>query len=241
MKQSLTPTRRHFSGQKLVVSSWLALVMAIALFIAPASATGVYDLPQLEANSPTWIVDQADVISRANEGALSSQLNKLAESTGQEVRLVIIRRLDYGETIDSFADQVFEQWYPTPETRANQTLLTIDTLTHDTAIRVGDEAKSLLADDIAESVVLETVAVPLRNGSKYNQALLNASDRLVAVLSGQNDPGPPQVQEANIEGTFTSAEETDDANATIWVVVILVLATAIPMATYFWYVGLPGK
>ena len=99
----------------------------------------------------------------------------------------------------------------------------------------------MLTDDIATSVVKETVAVPLRNGAKYNQAFLAASDRLVAVLSGQPDPGPPNVQEINIESTFTSAEDTNDTNATIWVVVLLVLATAIPMATYFWYMGLPGR
>ncbi|MFN9317428.1 MAG: YgcG family protein, partial [Microcystis sp.] len=41
----------------------------------------------------------------------------------------------------------------------------------------------------------------------------------------------------NIESTFTTAEETDDKNATIWVIVLLVLATVIPMVTYFWYAG----
>lgn len=78
--------------------------------------------------------------------------------------------------------------------------------------------------------------VPLRNGNKYNQALIDASDRLIAVLSGEPDPGPPVV-ELNIqaEGTFAKAEETDDKNAAIIVLALLAAATIIPMATYFLY------
>lgn len=117
----------------------------------------------------------------------------------------------------------------------------MDTLTNSTAIRTGEAIKPLMSDELAESVVSETLAIPLRNGNQYNQAFLDGTKRLVAVLSGQPDPGPPAEQEINIESTYASAEETDDRSATIWVVVLLVVATIIPMATYFWYVGLPGR
>lgn len=78
--------------------------------------------------------------------------------------------------------------------------------------------------------------VPLRNGNKYNQAFLDASDRLAAVLSGEADPGPPVVETAiQTEGTFARAEETDDRSATVIVVALLAAATIIPMATYYIY------
>jgi len=71
--------------------------------------------------------------------------------------------------------------------------------------------------------------VPLRKGDKYNQAFLDASDRLVALLSGKPDPGPPQIAETvKTEGTFKKAEETDAGNATIWVIGLLLAATIIP-------------
>lgn len=231
---------RQFRLKSLIL--WLLSgILALGIATLPAQATGVYDLPSLSAGSPTWVVDSADAISLANENKLNGDLKKLAQQTRNEVRLVIIRRLDYGETIDSFADKLFSQWYPTAEAQANQTLLVVDTLTNSTAIRRGGAVEPLLSDDIAQSIVGETVAIPLREGAKYNQAFLDASNRLSAVLSGQPDPGPPTAREINIESTFASAEETNDTSATLWVVVLLVLATAIPMATYFWYVGLPGK
>jgi uncharacterized protein len=47
-------------------------------------------------------------------------------------------------------------------------------------------------------------------------------------------------ENVQVAGTFTKAEETDTKNSTIWVVVILVIATVVPMATYFFYQGFSG-
>ncbi|ACK71774.1 protein of unknown function DUF477 [Gloeothece citriformis PCC 7424] len=240
MIQIQTGRNSNYFGLKRLIIPVLSFLFAFGLLITPAQATGIYDLPVLGSGSSTWLVDQADVISLANEGKINNQLKKLAKQTDNEVRMVIISRLNFDETIDNFTDQLFERWYPTPSEQVNQTLLVIDTLSHNVGLRRGEKVKSLLGDDIVESVISQTVAYPLRD-AKYNQAMMDASDRLVAVLSAQPDPGPPQVEELNIESTFTSAEETDDFNSTIWVVVILVLATVIPMVTYFWYVGFPGK
>ncbi len=220
----------------------LALVMGLVLLPAlalPALATGVYDVPTLQAGAPTYVLDQAEVLSRSNEGAISGELKQLSQSTGTEVRFVTIRRLDYGETIDSFTEKLFQAWYPDAETRANQVLIGLDNVTNTIAIAVGDKAAETLTPEIAESVVSETMALPLRRGNQYNRSLADASDRLVAVLSGQPDPGPPVMEEAiDVEGTFASAEETEESrgNNIVLVVVTLVLATVIPMVTYWWYV-----
>ncbi|AUT01373.1 beta-propeller domain-containing protein, methanol dehydrogenase [Nostoc sp. CENA543] len=216
----------------------LTVILATSLFATSALATGVYQIPNLTAGDSTWVVDQGEVISRINEGQISGNFDDLAKNTGNEVRFVTIRRLDYGETPDSFAKSLFDRWFPTSEAKANQTLLVLDTVTNGTAIISGEKVKSLLTDEIATSVAEETLAAPLRDGNKYNQAFLDASDRLVAVLSGQPDPGPPQiVDKVQVEGTFKKAEETDKGNATAWVVGLLIAATIIPMATYYIYLA----
>ena len=226
----------------LRLKSWLAstviLVIALCCLAAPAIATGLYDLPNFDAQD-VWVVDTADAISSANQSKLSKTFKELADETGQEVRMVAIRRLDYGETVDSLAEEIFKDWYPTPQAQANQTLLVLDTLTNNVAIRTGDSAKGLIDEDLAKSIVDETVGYNIRKGNKYNQAFLETGDRLVAVLSGLEDPGPPIMEdEIQIEGTFTKAEDTDRGSATVWVIGFLIVATIIPMATYYWYVGL---
>lgn len=219
-----------------LIAPLFMVILAFSVFVTPALATGVYQIPSLTDGNSNWILDQGEIISRINEGKISGAFEDLAKKTGNEVRFVTIRRLDYGETPESFTQELFEKWFPTPAEQANQTLLVLDTVTNGTAILSGAEVKPLLTDAIAESVVSETLGIPIRDGNKYNQAFTDASDRLVAVLSGEADPGPPEVTETvQVEGTFTKAEDTDQANATAWVVGLLIAATIIPMATYFVY------
>jgi uncharacterized protein len=220
----------------------LLLIVGLSVAIAqPAHATGVYQMPPL--SDTTWVVDDAGVLSRVNEGKITVQLQDLAAQTGNEVRLITIHRLDYGETPETFAEALMQQWFPDPDSRANQTLLVLDDVTNNAALKIGDTAATRLTDEIATSVVDETLAIPLRQGSKYNQALLGVSDRLVVVLSGQPDPGPPMdTASFEIESTFASAEETEEnrSNSTLIVVGFLIAATVIPMVTYWIYQSMGG-
>jgi uncharacterized protein len=241
MKQLLNQLYNTRNYLQRLILQLLLIILASGLVATPANAIGVYQMPKVNPGEPTWVIDKAEVLSRLNEGKLSKTLEDLAKKTGNEVRMVTIHRLDYGETPETFTKALFEKWFPTAQAQANQTLLVIDTLTNGTAIQTGETVKSIMPDAIAQSVASETVVVPLRDGNKYNQGLLDASDRLIAVLSGQPDPGPPVVAEnVQVEGTFKSAEETDTKNSTIWVVAILIIATVVPMATYFFYQGFSG-
>ncbi|MDE5070223.1 MAG: TPM domain-containing protein [Trichodesmium sp. St16_bin4-tuft] len=226
-----------------LIVSLLLLILATIIPASSASATGVYQMPNLDTGNRTFIVDDADVLSRVTKNKLNNTLENLANLTGNEVRFVTIRRLDYGETADSFTEKLFDKWFPTLEAKANQTLVVLDTLTNNDAIRIGDAVKIFMSNDITQSLVNETIQVPIRDGNKYNEAFLAASDRLTAVLSGEPDPGPPDIKDelsAQVAATFKSAEETNDQSATVLVVVLLVIATVVPMATYFWYQSFSG-
>ena len=239
MIQPLGQVVGWFRSLMLPVVAWALVIQLWSVGSLPAYATGVYSMPNLEAS--TWIVDQAGVMSRLTQNELNGELAEIAATTGNEVRLATIHRLDYGETIDTFTEALFKKWYPTSEAQENQVLIVLDNVTNTTAIRTGEAVKSLLPDETANSIVQETMMVPLRDGNKYNQAFLDASDRLGLVLAGQPDPGPPIVEDTiNVEGTFAKAEETDDRSATIVVVVLLALATIIPMATYYFYQASQG-
>jgi uncharacterized protein len=219
----------------------IVLVSTVTLLpAAPAHATSANEIPKPDAD--TWVIDRAEVLSRFNEGKLNADLADLAQRTGNEVHFVTIHRLDYDETIDSFANDLFQKWFPTPAAQANQTLLVLDNITNNSAIKTGAAVKQTLSDETAQSVAQETVQVPLKQGNKYNQALLNASDRLIAVLSGKADPGAPEVKDdIQVEGTFATREQTEESNATVWVIGFLVVATIVPMATYYFYLYLQSR
>lgn len=234
------PTRSAQVCWSALVGLVLSLFLVLGLAASPAAAVAVFQMPTVAAGESTWVIDEANIISRINENKISGRLGNLAAATGNEVRLVTIHHLDYGDTVQTFTDKLFERWYPTLEAQVNQTLLVLDEVTKTVGIRVGEQSATLLSDDIATSVAQETVLYPLLEGDKYNQSFLAASDRLGAVLGGQADPGPPNFDDSFAsESTFASAEETAEnrGNSTVLLVVLLVLATVIPMATYFWYAG----
>jgi uncharacterized protein len=227
---------RRLQGRWLGV---LAAIAAIALWFRtpPALAISVYNMPFIAAGEDTWIVDEGNSISRINEIQIAKALTQLREQTGAEVRFVTVRHVDYGETIQSFTDKVFEKWFPTADEQANQVLIALDVVTNNAGIRVGDGLTEQLTPEIAKSVAQETVLYPLIEGDKYNEAFIDAKDRLVAVLSGEPDPGAPElkVKEVQVEGTFATAEETAEkrSDATTFVIVLLIAATVIPMVTYY--------
>ncbi len=217
----------------------LAIVtIALQLAIAPALATALYEIPAVSAGVPTWVIDKADVLSLATKGQIKGTLEQLAKDTGKEVRFVTIHRLDYGETIQTFTDKLFKKWFPDAEQQANQTLIVLDNVTNTIGIQSGDAVKSTLTDAIAKSITTETMQVPLRDGNKYNQSFDDAATRLVAVISGRADPGPPVVKSAPEVGrTYLKAEETEANRSNFLIIVIglLIAATVIPMATWWWY------
>lgn len=225
------------SYQQLLLLLFIPCLMFVMTAFPVHAATSPRDLPNISEEESVYVVDQAEVISRSNEGKLNKILQDIAENTNADIKLAVIRRLNYGETVDSFADELFSQWYPTAADKQDQVLLVFDTITNNATIRVSESLKDRLPEEIATSVVEDTIGVPIREDNKYNRAFLDASDRLGMVLAGKPDPGPPEVQDdIRVEGTFTKAEDTDTQNSTIWVVGLLIVATVIPMATYFAYV-----
>ena len=75
---------------------------------------------------------------------------------------------------------------------------------------------------------------PLRDGDRFRQATLDGVTRLETVLNGGEDPGPPvQLERTTNPTNIPTEEETENSNAFTWVVVLLVVGTIVPMATWW--------
>ena len=117
---------RSLNLRKKILQSFLlslsTLIISISIFVLPAQATGVFDLPVIKAQDSIWVVDQSNTLSLTNENRLTTILENLTQNTDYVARMVIIRRLDYGETIDNFADQLFTKWFDHSDQQDKQLL-----------------------------------------------------------------------------------------------------------------------
>ena len=209
----------------------LALVLLLPLALAPeALATGAQDFP---ATAPaSRVVDEADLLSRAASTDLERRLESLT-TDHVDARLVTLRRLDYGLSLDALGQQLLERWQAAAGEQP-QLLLLIESQNNSAAVVASPTLLDQLPASLLSSTAISTMGLPLRDGARYRQAGLDALDRLGVVLQGGEDPGPPQLEERlPIETNIPTREETASSNAFLWVVVLLVVGTLVPMITWW--------
>ncbi|MEY3544939.1 MAG: hypothetical protein RLZZ247_1096 [Cyanobacteriota bacterium] len=212
-----------------------ALLSAVLLFAAlalPAAAwaTGVTDFPPQPPAS--HVLDQADLLSRAAGTELDHRLEDFGGDR-IDARLVTLRRLDYGLSLDALGEQLVQRW-SADEPDRSLLLLLIESQNNSAAVVASSDLDGQLPSELLSSTAISTMGLPLREGARYRQASLDALDRLGVVLNGGEDPGPPQLAERMpIETNIPTREETQSSNAFLWVVVLLVVGTLVPMITWW--------
>ena len=209
----------------VIAVALLALVVAVpaAMAIAPA---------ELGAGRPTErVIDDADVFSRASRSELESRLEALTEDR-VDAHVITVRRLDYGYSLDAFGDQLVENWSSSGQEPL--LLLLLETQNKRAAIVTEDSLQTQLPPALLKSTARTTMSIPLREGDRYRQASLDGINRLAVVLGGGEDPGPPEeIVRTTLPTNIPTQAETEESNATTWVIVLLVLGTIIPMATWW--------
>ena len=207
-----------------------ALLLAALAWPGSAWATG---LAQFPAQPPaSHVLDQADLLSRSADAELDRRLQEFGGDR-IDARLVTLRRLDYGLSLDALGEQLLQSW-SADEPNRSLLLLLIESQNNSAAVVASADLEGQLPNDLLSSTAISTMGLPLREGARYRQASLDALDRLGVVLNGGEDPGPPQLAERMpIETNIPTREETQSSNAFLWVVVLLVVGTLVPMITWW--------
>jgi len=234
---TLPPRQDRFAALAGLVRGWLgwtlALVITLGWPIAGAWAVGVDDLP---ASPPAErVLDTSSVLSRAAAGEIESRLQSL-ESERVDARLVTVDRLDYGLDLGELGQQLLQRWTDGSDGTATlpRLLLLIDSHNRAAAIAASPSLERQLPPQLLRSTARTTMALPLREGARYRQSVLDGLDRLGTVLQGGEDPGEPVVPEAAVvESNVPTRQETQESNAFTWVVVLLVVGSVVPMVTWW--------
>jgi len=207
-----------------------AACLSLLLLVPAALAVAPQDFPAVAPEDP--VLDAADVLSRASRSELSARLDQLDEQR-LDARLVTVRRLDYGLSLPTFGEDLIAQW--SSQGSSDPILLFLIEAQNKQAAVVADPSLSQrLPAELLRSTGRTTMSQPLRDGDRYRQASLDGIERLAVVLDGGEDPGPPvEVERTTLPTNIPTKEETQSSNAFTWVVVLLVVGTIVPMATWW--------
>ena len=142
-----------------------------------------------------------------------------------------LRRLDYGIDLDGFAEELMQRWQGADD---GSLLMVIETSSNSASIQADQRVQKLLPQSLLENTAETTMDRPLRDGGRYRQAVLDGLTRLETVLGGAEDPGPPLVAETQVVvSNVPTQEETAESKAWVWITVLMVLGTLVPMATWW--------
>ena len=204
---------------------------ALCLFLAVPASFAISPSALGSTLPDAVVIDEAEVFSRASRGELEAKLKSFSDDR-VDARLITVRRLDYGFSLSALGEELLETWN---SPSGNPLLLMlIETQNKRAALIADDELQTQLPASLLTSTARTTMTIPLREGDRYRQASIDGLNRLGTVLSGGDDPGPPQVIErVTLPTNIPTRAETESSNATTWVIVLLILGTIIPMATWW--------
>ena len=217
-----------FKSLQLLIAASLCFFLAV-----PAGfALSPQDLPAQPPDEA--VLDSADVLSRAGKNEIETRLNQL-ESSKVDARVITLRKLDYGLSLTGCGEELVERW-SNNDNRSERPLLLFleETQNKQAAVVISAELSDQLPDALLRSTARTTMSQPMRDGERFRQASLDGIDRIAVVLDGGEDPGPPiEIERTTIPTNVPTVEETRESNAFTWVIVLLVVGTIVPMATWW--------
>ena len=217
-----------FKSLQLLIAASLCFFLAV-----PAGfALSPQDLPAQPPDKA--VLDSADVLSRAGKNEIEARLNEL-ESSKVDARVITLRKLDYGLSLTGFGEELVERW-SNKDNRSERPLILFleETQNKQAAVVVSAELSDQLPDALLRSTARTTMSQPMRDGERFRQASMDGIERIAVVLNGGEDPGPPiQIERTALPTNVPTVEETSESNAFTWVIVLLVVGTIVPMATWW--------
>lgn len=217
-----------FKSLQLLIAASLCFFLAV-----PAGfALSPQDLPAQPPDKA--VLDSADVLSRAGKNEIETRLNQL-ESSKVDARVITVRKLDYGLSLTGFGEELVERWSNNDNTSERPLILFLEeTQNKQAAVVVSAELSDQLPDALLRSTARTTMSQPMRDGERFRQASMDGIERIAVVLDGGEDPGPPiQIERTALPTNVPTVEETSESNAFTWVIVLLVVGTIVPMATWW--------
>ena len=217
-----------FKSLQLLIAASLCFFLAVPV----GFALSPQDLPAQPPDEA--VLDSADVLSRAGKNEIETRLNQL-ESSKVDARVITLRKLDYGLSLTGFGEELVERW-SNNDNRSERPLLLFleETQNKQAAVVISAELSDQLPDALLRSTARTTMSQPMRDGERFRQASMDGIDRIAVVLDGGEDPGPPiEIERTTIPTNVPTVEETRESNAFTWVIVLLVVGTIVPMATWW--------
>ena len=209
--------------------SKLKVIILLTLF-------GVITLPTVFAykspGKPTGLVnDFAKILTTDQKEGLENSLSSFKNSTQIEIAVVTIPSLG-GDTIEGFAESLFQEWGIGQKDKDNGLLILVAPNDHEVRIEVGYGLEGTITD-LQSGNIIRKVLVPAFGKGDYYTGISGAVDAVVAIIN--NSPEASQYSGDNSK-EFLSTKQ-DYESFIYFVFVIVGILGALFSYTKSWWLG----
>lgn len=158
---------------KKFILVWLFLPLAVLAYTSPGQPAG-------------FVNDYAGMLTPPERQALEEKLINFEKETTNEIAVVTIQSLE-GDTIENFANELFNEWKIGKKEKDNGILILIAKDDKKIRIEVGYGLEGALTD--AQSYwVIDKIMKPAFRKEKYYQGIDAAVDKIFSVVKGESLP-----------------------------------------------------
>lgn len=172
VRASWQPLRNCTTGLLLVLSLWLGLASVQAV-------SQSLPFPELTGR----VVDQADLLSSAQEASLTAQLEAHEMSTSNQIVVVTIPSLA-GQAISDYGYQLGRHWGIGQRDKNNGVLLIIAVDDREMRIEVGYGLEGSLSDGVASDIIQHHIT-PAFKADDYPQGIQQGVDQILQAIAGE--------------------------------------------------------
>lgn len=159
-----------------------ALLLLLALLALPGAARALIEVPYLSGR----VVDTAEILSPAAADSITALLREHEAKTGDQIAVLTLPGLD-GESIEDFAQRVFDGWRLGQTGRDNGVLIVVASEDRRMRIQVGYGLEDPLTD-LAAGRIIRNVMTPRFREGDYDGGITDGVQAILDVLTGQGEP-----------------------------------------------------
>ncbi|OHA86108.1 MAG: hypothetical protein A2591_03580 [Candidatus Yonathbacteria bacterium RIFOXYD1_FULL_52_36] len=167
-----------------------SVVFAACILALSAPLSFAYVSP---GNPTGFVNDFAGVLSGEQKNTLEQTLEQNKTETGNEIVVVTVENLG-GDTVENFAEKLFQEWGIGEEGKDNGALLLVALEDRAMRIEVGYGLEGALTDSIAGKIIRNDITPQFRDGNYYEGIRL-AVDQMIAVTKGEGYAGSSALSE----------------------------------------------
>lgn len=205
------------------------LALTIATFLLPITA-----LAYTSPGSPRgYVNDFAGVLSAGVISDLDNTLGQYERQTGTQVAVATIRELQ-DETIETYAEKLFQEWGVGQRGKDNGALLLLSIADRELRIEVGYGLEGDLTD-VESKNIIANIMTPLLRENNFDEALRQGTDAIIAAGGGQEFVGGSGQERAPKRAGF-------DPYYIFWIVILGVmwLGSILARSRSWWLGGVLG-